>query len=244
MEASELLRRAMSDLIATDVQRLEQDAIITLFELDASRFGDGVLRFSPSVVEGRGPMFNGQEYVPLPIKAEGFSWTGSGTIPRPTLALATNDLFFLSLVVSSDDLVGCPVKRIRTYRKYLDDGSSPNPEAIFPPDYYVIERKTSQSRTQLQFELSAKMDQQGRMIPNRQVLRDSCTHRFRYWANNKWNYTGVSCPYSGPAMYKANGESTSDPTQARCGKRISDCKKHFGNNAVLPFYGFPGVARI
>lgn len=234
----------MSDLIATDVQRLEQDAIVTLFELDARRFGDGILRFSNTVVDGSGPLFNGYQYTALPIKAEGFSFTSSGTIPRPSLSMAAKDLVFLSLVVSSDDLVGCPVTRIRTYRKYLDDGASPNPDAMFPPDYYVIERKVSQRRTQIHFELSAKMDQQGRMIPNRQVLRDSCSHRFRYWANGRWNYDGVTCPYAGEAMYKVNGEATGDPTQAKCGKRISDCKRHFGDNAVLPFYGYPGVARI
>lgn len=234
----------MSEIIATDIQRLEQDAIVTMFELDATIFGDGILRFSPSVVDGRGPILNGSEYVALPIKAEGFSWTSTGTLPRPTLTLAAKDLVFLSLVISSDDLVGCPVTRIRTYRKYLDDGASPNPFATFPPDHYVIEKKTSQKRTQLAFELSAKMDQQGRQVPNRQVLRDSCTHRFRYWANNQWNYAGVTCPYAGAAMYKPNGELTNDPRQAKCGKRLSDCKRHFGENAVLPFYGFPGVERI
>lgn len=233
----------MSDLIATDRQMLSQDAIVTLFELDARKFGDGILRFSPTVIDGRGPVFNGNHYTPLPIKAEGFTYAGSGTLPRPTLSLAAKDLLFISLVVNSDDLVGCPVVRIRTYRKYLDDGDTPNPEAMYPPDHYVIEKKTSQKRTQLTFELSAKMDQQGRMIPNRQVLRDACTHRYRFWANGRWNYTGVTCPYSGEKMFKPNGEETVDPREAKCGKRLSDCKAHFGQFVVLPFYGFPGVGR-
>ncbi|MCY1283871.1 phage minor tail protein L [compost metagenome] len=88
------------------------------------------------------------------------------------------------------------------------------------------------------------MDQQGKMIPARQVLRDSCSHRFRYWANNQWNYDGVTCPYAGAAMYDLSGQPTGDPAKARCGKRIQDCKRHFGEGAVLPFYGFPGVGRI
>ncbi len=234
----------MTDLIATDRQRLEQDAVVQMFELDARKFGDGILRFSPTSVDGGPVVFNSYVYQPLPIKAEGFAWSGSGALPRPTLTLAAKDLVFLSLVINSDDLVGCPVKRIRTYRKYLDDGATPNPEAVFPPDSYVIEKKKLQKRMYLQFELSTLMDQQGRMIPNRQILRDSCTHRFRFWANGRWNYDGVTCPYSGAAMFKVNGESTSDPTQAKCGKRISDCRRHFGEKAVLPFYGFPGVARF
>lgn len=234
----------MSNIIATDSQRLEQDVIVQMFELDARKFGDGILRFSSSSVDGSPVVFNGYVYQPLPIKAEGFEWSGNGPLPRPTLTLAAKDLVFLSLVVSADDLVGCPVTRIRTYRKYLDDGATPNPEAMFQPDTFVIERKALQKRNQLQFELSTPMDQQGRMIPNRQVLRDSCTHRFRFWANGRWNYDGVTCPYTGTAMFKVSGEITSDPKEAKCGKRISDCKRHFGNNAVLPFYGYPGVDRF
>lgn len=234
----------MTNIIATDAQRLEQDAVVAMFEIDLEKRGDGILRFSPTSVDGGSVWFNDYEYTPLPIKAEGFSWAGNGPLPRPTLTMSAPDLAFLSLVVNADDLVGCPVRRLRTYRKYLDDGSTPDPSAMFPMDHYVIERKVSQKRTLLQFELSAEMDQQGKMIPARQVLRDSCSHRFRYWANGQWNYTGVTCPYSGSAMFKTSGESTNDPTQARCGKRISDCRLHFGERAVLPFYGFPGVGRL
>lgn len=234
----------MPQVIATDQQQLTQGAIVSLFELDVSRFSAGVLRFCPSSVNGSPVVFNGYEYQPMPIKAEGFSWSGSGSMPRPTLTIASQDLSFLSLVISGDDLVGCPVTRIRTYRKYLDDGESPNPEAQYPADHYVIERKTSQRRTQLQFELSAAMDQQGKLIPARQVLRDSCTHRFRYWSDGAWVYTGVTCPYTGTAMFDRAGASTTDTAKARCGKRVSDCKRHFGETSVLPFYGYPGVGRV
>lgn len=232
------------DIIATDMQQLEQDVMVQLFEIDATRFGQGIIRFS-STSNNRIPLsFGGLVYPPFPVKCEGFEWNGSGTMPRPTLTLAAKDLFFLALILNADDLVGCPVKRIRTYRKYLDDGATPNAQAMFPPDNYVVEAKKSQKRTQLVFELSVEMDQQGRMIPARQVLRDSCTHRFRYWANNKWNYAGVTCPYAGDMMYQPDGTPTNDPTKAQCGKRLEDCETHFGINATLPFYGYPGVGRI
>lgn len=233
----------MSNIIATDVQVLEQDTIVSLFEIDARDLGDGVLRFTTTSNDGAPLSFNGAEYQPLPIRAEGFSWNGTGALPRPTLTLVATDLVFLSLIISSDDLVGCSVRRIRTYRKYLDDGASPNPEAVFPIDHYVIERKASQKRNLLQFELSAEMDQQGLLLPGRQVLRDSCTHSFRRWAGDKWVYEGATCPYAGAAMYTRGGVPTTDPTQAKCGRRLSDCKLHFGQSAVLPFYGFPGVGR-
>lgn len=233
----------MSQVIASDVQRLEQDAIVTVFELDARQYGDGILRFAPESVDGGPVRFNGYTYQPLPITAEGFEWNGKGTLPRPTLTVTAMELAFLSLVLSEDDLVGMPVKRLRTYRKHLDDGADPDPEALFPTDYYVIERKASQNRRQIQFELSVEMDQEGKQIPARQVLRDTCTHRYRYFANGQYQYDGVTCPYAGSGEWEQNG-SPAAPGEDRCGKRLSDCRLRFGQNAALPFWGFPGVGRV
>lgn len=234
------------EIIATDMQRLVQDQRIYLYEIDARQYGGAVLRFTPTVngQESFQVQFGGNIYMRLPITAEGFEWSSAGSAPRPKLSLAANDLVFLNLVVRGDDLVGCPVRRITTYRKYLDDGEHADPSATFPIDHYKIERKASQKRTQLGFELSTPMDQQGKKIPARQVIRDTCSHRFRYWAGGKWNYDGVTCPYAGAAMYEPNGQPTSDPTKAKCGKRLSDCKIHFGATADLPMFAFPGVGRI
>lgn len=233
----------MSQIIASDAQRLEQDAIITVFELDARQYGDGILRFATEPLDGGPVRFNGYEYQPVPIMAEGFEWNGTGTLPRPTLSVTAMELSFLSLVISADDLVGAPIQRIRTYRKHLDDGSDPDPEAMFPVDYYVIERKTSQNRQAIQFELSVQMDQQGRQIPHRQVLRDTCTHRYRYFANGAYQYEGVTCPYVGAAEFETNG-SFAAVGEDKCGKRLSDCRLRFGQHGVLPTRAFPGVGRV
>lgn len=234
----------MSQVIATDSQRLEQDARVEMFELDVIDFGAGVLRFSPTSVDGRPIQFDGYIYQPVPIKADGFRWSSSGALPQPTLSLAVSDMSFFSLLVQAKDLVGCEVKRIRTYRKYLDDGDSPNPTAMFAPEVYRINRKVQQVRNQLVFELTPKMDQEGKVIPALQVIRDTCRHRFRRWSGSEWDYSGVTCPYTGSAMFDERGLPTQDPTKARCGRRLSDCEKHFGATAVLPIWAFPGVGRI
>ena len=234
------------ELIATDMQQLEQEPQIILFEIDVTGRGNALLRFTP-VVDGTEDFqvqFGGNIYQRMPISADGFQWDGVGTAPRPTLSLAAKDLVFLSLVINTQDLVGCPVRRIRTFRKYLDDGASPNPGAHYPIDYFVVEKKTSQKGRRLGFELSTPMDQQGKQIPARQVIRDTCMNRFRYWANGQWNYDGVECPYTGAAMYEPNGTPTADPTKAKCGKRLEDCETHFGKGNVLPIFAFPGVGRI
>lgn len=233
------------ELIATDSQRLQQEPKVIMYEIDATAIGQTILRFSPAVQgENWQVQFGGNIYQRLSIHAEGFEYDGTGTAPRPTLTLVAQDLMFLSLVVNSDDLVGCPVRRIRTYRKYLDDGSSPNPAASFPIDYYQINRKSRQVRKELQFELATPMEQAGKMIPSKQVIRDTCLNKFRYWANGRWNYDGVTCPYAGATMYDSSGNVTTDPTKARCGKRDSDCEVHFGKGNPLPMFAFPGVGRI
>lgn len=228
--------------ITAEIQLLEQDAIVQLFEIDATNYGGGIIRFSTAPINGQPVMFGGLQYVPFPVEAEGFEWNGQGTLPRPTLTAAAIDIAFISLVMQAGDLVGAPVKRIRTYRKHLDDGSDPDPDKTFPIDYYVIEKKSSQTRTVVQFELSVQMDQEGRMIPSRQILRDSCTQRYRYWDGTAYQYTNVTCPYVGSGEWTPTGLIASTG-QDRCGKRLSDCKLRFGEYGELPFYGFPGVAR-
>lgn len=238
------------DLIATDAQQLSQDPMVTLFEIDATKYGDAVLRFTPEVGGGTNGdvTFGGQLYRSMPIGAEGFEWTSGGAAPRPTLSLNALDLVFLSLLVRAKDLTGCPVRRIRTYAKYLDDGEMPNPSAHYPIDHYKIEKKTGQNRKSLTYELSTELDQEGKQVPGRQIIRDTCLHRFRYWANGKWNYDGVTCPYAGSAMFTPAGEVTTDPTKAKCGKKRADCQLHFGSiygsKAVLPMFAFPGVGRV
>lgn len=234
----------MSQIIATDVQHLEQDAIVTMFEIDARKFGDGILRFTPGPVDGGPVQFDGYDYQAVPITAEGFAWDGTGKLPRPSLTATAMELAFLSLVISADDLVGAPVKRMRTYRRHLDDGSNPDPEALFPVDFYVIERKASQNRRQIQFELSVQMDQEGRQIPHRQILRDSCTHSYRWWDGSQYRYEGVTCPYAGSGEWGKDGSPVSPGETDACGKRLRDCRLRFGSNAVLPTRAFPGVGRV
>lgn len=235
----------MSNIIARESQQLSQDAIVTLFELDARRWGGGVLRFTPDTDAGRPLRFNGYEYDPFPVQATGFQYNGQGKLPQPQLTVANVDFTFMSLILGADDLVGAPLKRIRTYRKCLDDGTDPDPLATFPIEQFTISQKTGHDDETMSFALRVSFDQQGKMIPGRQCLR-SCTHRYRYWDSDakRFIYDGVTCPYAGDACYDRAGNSVTDPSQDSCSKQLgSGCKKRFGAGAELPFGGFPGLQR-
>ena len=72
-------------------------------------------------------VFNSQEYVRLPIAADGFEYSNTGTLPRPTLTVSNLDgtmtilLALVNATTAGNDLGGAEVRRIRTLKKYLDD---------------------------------------------------------------------------------------------------------------------------
>lgn len=234
----------MSEIIVRESQGLTQQALVTLFEIDARDWDAGVLRFtSQTDAAGETIRFNGYDYVPAPIEADGFEWNGRGTLPTPTLRLSIIDVSIVSMLLSTNDLVGAPVKRVRTFAHHLDNGSDPDPEATFPAEHYHIERKSEETRSTIEFELSIELDQEGRQIPARQCLRDTCTHSYRYWNGTRFVYEGVSCPYTGSKCFDQQGYSTTDKAKDVCGKRLSDCRARFGENSPLPTRAMPGLAR-
>ena len=89
------------------------------------------------------------------------------------------------------------------------------------------------------------MDQEGRKLPGRQVLKDACTHIYRFPDGmGDFDYTNATCPYVGTDYFEATGASTNDPALDKCGKKLSDCRLRFGQHGVLPTRAFPGVARV
>lgn len=236
------------DLIHSESQNLSPDVLIDLFQLDLTKLGFGVFRFTPATNNGKSIYLDGVEYKPLPIKASGFAWEGEGTLPRPKLEFASPDIIFLNTVVDFDDLVGCQVIRRRTFRKYLDDGDFPNTGAMFEPEVYIIEKKDSQNRSKLSFTMTSMLDQETLKLPRKRVFRDTCMHNYRVWFGDRFEYKAVSCPYTGNFYFSPDGEETLDPNKDRCGKKLSDCLLRFKTQAnpdpVLPRLAFPGVGRV
>lgn len=231
--------------VQAEAQRFSAGNLITLFEVDATAIGGEYMRFTASVGENNQPIrFGGHEYFPTDIEADGFEVNGRGTLPTPIIRINNAVKVLQAGVVTLEDLLGATVYRIRTFRDFLDDGIDPDPEAKFPVDIFKIERKVGQNKVYIEFELSAAMDQEGRMIPGRQIIRDYCTHIYRVWnpVTEEFDYSKATCPYAGFGNYDENN-TPCNPAQDRCGKRTSSCKMRFGENNQLPTRAFPGVAR-
>lgn len=219
---------------ADELQSLSPTAVIELFELDATNIPGGSLyRFHAGTNEiGTAIVWQGNSYTPYPIKAEGFEITTKGTLPRPSISVANVDGMLGMLVADLEDLIGAVVTRKRTLLKFLDAanfaGGNPdaNPSVAYPDDIYEVERKISETKSAVVFELVASLDAHGQMLPKRIIQATICG----------WVYKGTECGYSGGlATCNKSYNSTSGD---------GGCRQHFPLPAALPFGGFLGASRI
>lgn len=228
--------------IETDIQALAGDAIIELFEVDATALGGTLYRFHAGTNQLRVSLvWDGDTYAPMPIEATGFEFTGQGKLPRPTLKMQNVDGVIGALVDAYDDLIGTTVTRKRTLAKYLDAVNFPggvnataDPTAAFPDDVYVVNRKVSHTKLAVEFELASSLDIHGVRLPRRQIVQHVCL----------WEYRGAECGYAGGAVATSADVPTGTLAEDACGKRVQSCKLRFGANAVLPYGGFVGAGVV
>lgn len=229
-------------------QELVAENIVTLFELDLTRYNAGIARFVPDVTENRQAIrWGGHTYYPMPVSATGFERKSGGTASRPTLSVSNVSNLFSGLIREAKDIVGCEIRRYRTFRRFLDDGAEPSTTDCFPVEIWRIERKARQNKLTVDFELANILDQEGSKIPKRQILRDYCSYIYRLWDEEKgeWSIDAFDpCPYAGSDMFDEKGEPTLDPKKDICGKRVADCKLRFGANNRLYTRAFPGAGRV
>ena len=225
-----------------ELAKINPSAIIELFELrlDLTLHGSSdVYRFhagANAAVTGN-IVFNSQAYSRIAIKGDGFEYSNTGTLPRPTLTISNLDntmtalLLLVNATTAGNDLGGAEVRRIRTLKKYLDGESAADPNARFPEERWFVDRKASESRDSVTFELASKFDLAGQKIPKRQVIANVC----------QWKYRSSECSYTGTDYYDVNGNEVNTEAEDVCGKRVASCKLRFGENGELPFGSFPGA---
>ena len=174
--------------VFSDLQSINPSAIIELFTLQLSTSLHGantIYRFhAGSNLNANGKiLWAGNEYLRFPVQASGFAFQ-KGQLPRPkiTISNATGLISSILLTVNEtttgNDLTGATVTRIRTLAKFLDkenfiNNTNPteDPTAEFPKEIYAIDRKSTETREIVEFELAAPTDLAGVRIPKRQCTR-------------------------------------------------------------------------
>ena len=127
--------------------------------------------------------------------------------------------------------------RKRTLAKYLDavNFTAGNPDAdpnqAFMDDVFFIDRKATENKVLVEFELAVAFDVQGVQLPRRQIIQNVCP----------WKYKGPECGYVPGGMYNSSDQPVSQADQDVCGKRLNSCKLRFGTYAELPYGGFPAA---
>lgn len=219
------------------------DAIVELFEIDATVLGSTFYRWTPGTVGDAPVVYRGLTYTPWPIEAEGFEWNGRGPFPTPIVRVSNIKGYVRALVIGFGDLLGAKVTRLRTFARFLDGQPGADPEAFFPPDIFYVERKRGDDPEQVEWELASIIDQEGVELPGRQALKNICTHTYRRWTGTAFDYSKATCPYTGTDYFMADGTSTLNPALDKCGKKLGDCIARF-LDAPLPTRAFPGMQRV
>tara|TARA_E500000318_G_scaffold111311_2_gene129458 strand:+ start:290 stop:1348 length:1059 start_codon:yes stop_codon:yes gene_type:complete len=139
-------------------------------------------------------IFNGQEYLPLPIEGEAFEVLGDQRLPRPKLRISNAGFYVSSLLRRYDNLNGAKLVRRRTFAKFLDDENfdnnvnpwgAANPNARLPDEKYFISRVAAENKLLVEFELVSSLELENINIPARKISSRYCT----------WIYRGFGCRY-------------------------------------------------
>lgn len=219
-------------IAARDLQALSQDAIIALYALDLNPIGVAqVLRFCNFMQTNGNVSLGGVAYSAIPVEAEGFEYNGRGQLPTPRIRVSNVLGLFTPLLLQYQDLVGAKLTRIRTFAKHLDGGSNPNASATTEPDIYFVERKASESRLEVTWELRSSLDLSNVQLPGRRIMANLCG----------WQYRSASCGFTGGAVADIYDRPTNNIAKDECGRRLTSCELRFGVNQPLPYGGFPGV---
>lgn len=230
----------------SDLQAVAPSAIIELFELQLNALQHGVAmtyRFhaGTSLNANNDLVWAGNSYLRFPIEADGFEYSGNGQLPRPKVRVS-NVLGTITAVLLNlpEGLEGAMFTRIRTLARYIDAVNfpgntnpygTPDSTAEFPREVYYVDRKSSENREVVEFELAASFDLAGVRAPKRQCISNIC----------QWKYRSTECGYTGAAYFNENDVPVTSLSVDVCGKKLSSCKARFGSTAELPFGSFPGI---
>lgn len=255
-------------IIAGALQAPAPDAIIELFELQlfANIHGTSDTYYfhaGSNALNNGEVVWKGNSYLRFPIDADGFEYSGKGTLPRPRIRVSNLTSTITAILLSlPNGLEGAKVTRVRTLARYLDAANFPvsgdailtedefyllleddgkillepinvdeDPSAEFPREIFYIDRKTTENRDVVEFELCSTFDLAGIRVPKRQCISNIC----------QWVYRSTECGYTGTNYFNTSDVAVGSVAQDACGKRLNSCKIRFGQNAELPFGSFPGI---
>lgn len=229
---------AVVDMYEIDFSNLQAN-----FEMLKDLYGinlgaDTVYRFCPMKNSSNPIYWQGNAYQPMPVTMDSFEAQSDGRLPRPRMSIANPEGIFSKIVRSNQDFSNCKVTRKRTFVRFLDDenfqnrnlndaGRNPfgesDPDSHYPDDIYYINKKTSENKDSITFELVSALELEDSGIPARTVLSSFCS----------WNYRcSVGCGYKGLAIENKEGKDLTSYPSVIYQNGVSDIDEwlRFGKN--------------
>jgi lambda family phage minor tail protein L len=216
-----------------ELQSIAPSAVIELFvlELNATMHGvTDVYRFhaGTNATGSNGNLvWAGNTYQAMPIEAEGFEYSGNGQLPRPKIRVSNIMGTITALILSlPSGLEGAKLSRIRTMARYLDAVNfsggvnpygTPDPTAEFPREVYYLDRKSTETRDVVEYEMCSAFDLVGVRAPKRQCIANIC----------QWVYRSAECSYNKAGYYNSNNTPVGSLNLDVCSKRLDSCQTRF-----------------
>lgn len=225
-----------------DLEKLEQGALIDLWQIDLSRISNEQqwFYFTNELNEKGEPfiLYNGNKYNSLPVDFSGASRSSTGVSSRPTLTMGNVEGLFTGLITEFGGLIGADVIRFIVPVRYLDpenfiDGNPQANTSEYQAQRFIVQ-SAKESALQGELELSWITELENVTIPTKPMLANVCA----------WQYRGIGCGYDGGAVADIDDNVTDDITKDQCSKSLRGCKARWGENAVLPALMFVGIDKL
>lgn len=235
------------------LQSLFPGEIITLIEIDGTKFGAQVYRmhsenisYTPEelmqaqqtgVLPPKDIKFRGEIYGARPFGITGIGFTSNGKAEKPQLSISNLDSRVSAMVRSYNGMMQAKVTIWVTAAELIDENGNVEDGAYRKLVYY-IERPNFVNQNVVRFDLTSPYDMDGIMIPPR-ITQSVC-----YWAQRGWYRSGKGCSYNGSRMFDKDNNPVTDPSQDYCAGVVSSCKLRFGNDQELDFGGCPTASLL
>lgn len=179
---------------------LDNTSVLDLFEIKLNDF-DGYFRFHGSKNLKSNIVFKQKEYIFIPCEMSNLEYSSEAKQNRPTLSIANINNYISNLIKDRKDLIGKRFYRKKILAKDLDDvnfgGSNKNTlgvpsfSSFISVDTFIIQKKNSENKDKVEFQLANVLDLDGQTVPSRKVYNDIC----------QWQYRGCGCNYGKLSNY-------------------------------------------
>ena len=195
---------------------LTNSEVIDLFEIKLNDF-EGYFYFHGSKNFEKNLIFQGRTYLYIPCEMSNLQYGSDGKQNRPVIKISNVNNFISNLIKDRGNLLGKEFNRKKMLAKDLDavnfDGASKNPlgssgfKDFISNDKFVVNKKNSENKERVEFELSNILDIDGLTCPSRKVYNNTC----------QWQYRGHGCNYGKILNYNGPNVQITKPAKTTLG---------------------------